>query len=445
MTSHLTEEQIARCRQRILDPAELLVVDKHVMGCAECQRRLRESVEWLPRARALRANLSSATVVDDEHLRAEQLAAYLARRLDTVENELAADHLEFCAQCGERLRAMSQPVIDPIPVSERWRALLSSLRENLRSFTQPAVFPLRAATTAALFVLLAATGYLLFDRAAKSPGPLIVTYEATPSPTPNNEKPAPEQAPSPPVKITPDEEFKPLLAQKRPPSPSFALNDGGRRIAIDETGRVTGLESLPERERELAETAIKSGEAVVAPEITELIGGADATVRAGQRQNPDEFLLLGPLGVAVLSDQPIFRWSRLEGAESYTVAVFSTDYRQVAASPALTVTSWAAPAALERGKVYTWQVKAQKDGREIAAFMPSMAEARFLILGQAQAAQIERAQLKYNGSRLTLGALYAQAGLLDEAEAEFQALLRANPNSPMAQKLLDSVRKLRRK
>ena len=71
MTPHLTKEQIARCRQRILDPAELLAVDEHVMGCAECQRRLRENVEWLPRARALRANLSSATVVQTEHLRAE--------------------------------------------------------------------------------------------------------------------------------------------------------------------------------------------------------------------------------------------------------------------------------------------------------------------------------------------------------------------------------------
>jgi len=71
MAPHLTKEQIARCRQRILDPAELLALDEHVIGCAECQRRLRENVEWVPRARALRANLSSATVVQTEHLRAE--------------------------------------------------------------------------------------------------------------------------------------------------------------------------------------------------------------------------------------------------------------------------------------------------------------------------------------------------------------------------------------
>ncbi len=43
-------------------------MDEHVIRCAECQRRLRENVEWLPCARALRANLSSATVVETEHL-----------------------------------------------------------------------------------------------------------------------------------------------------------------------------------------------------------------------------------------------------------------------------------------------------------------------------------------------------------------------------------------
>lgn len=442
MTPHLTEEQIARCRQRILDPAELLALDEHVTACAGCRRRLREDVEWLPPARALQANLSSAAVVDDEHLPVEQLAAYLTRRLDAVENELVADHLEFCAQCDGRLRTMSQPAVDPVPLSERWRALLSSLQENLRSFTQPAVFPLRAAAAAALLVLLAATGYWLLTRAAKSPAPDVVKQE--PTLAPDSEKPARPESSSPPVKAPPDEEIKPALAQKAAPTPASKLSDGGRQITIDETGRVSGLESLPARERELAETALKSGEATVAPEIAELIADADANRSGGQRQNPDAFPLLSPLGVAVLADQPTFRWSRLEGAESYTVAVFSADYRQVAASPALTTMSWTAPT-LERGKVYTWQVKAQKDGREITAFAPSMTEAKFRVLDQAQAARIRQAQSRYNGSHLTLGALYTQAGLLDEAEAEFRALRRANPNSPVAQKLLDNVKKLRQR
>jgi hypothetical protein len=48
------------------------------------------------------------------------------------------------------------------------------------------------------------------------------------------------------------------------------------------------------------------------------------------------------------------------------------------------------------------------------------------------------------GSHLTIGLLYAQAGLLDDAERELQALLRANPQSTLAQKLLRSVRAKRK-
>jgi lipopolysaccharide biosynthesis regulator YciM len=40
--------------------------------------------------------------------------------------------------------------------------------------------------------------------------------------------------------------------------------------------------------------------------------------------------------------------------------------------------------------------------------------------------------------------LYAEAGLLDEAEQEFRALEKANPTSPIARRLLTNVRALQR-
>jgi hypothetical protein len=39
------------------------------------------------------------------------------------------------------------------------------------------------------------------------------------------------------------------------------------------------------------------------------------------------------------------------------------------------------------------------------------------------------------------GVFYAQAGLLDEAEREFSVLLNANPKSPVAQGLLQSIKR----
>ncbi len=52
---------------------------------------------------------------------------------------------------------------------------------------------------------------------------------------------------------------------------------------------------------------------------------------------------------------------------------------------------------------------------------------------------IETAKKKYGNSRLLLGILYADAGMLDEAEREFQALLKKNPGSALARKLLRKV------
>jgi lipopolysaccharide biosynthesis regulator YciM len=43
-------------------------------------------------------------------------------------------------------------------------------------------------------------------------------------------------------------------------------------------------------------------------------------------------------------------------------------------------------------------------------------------------------------SRLARGVAYAQAGLLDEAEAELQKLLKENPRSRVARDLLRSLR-----
>jgi hypothetical protein len=50
----------------------------------------------------------------------------------------------------------------------------------------------------------------------------------------------------------------------------------------------------------------------------------------------------------------------------------------------------------------------------------------------------------YAGRRLALGLLYAEAGLLDDAERELKALLVANPQSPIAKSLWLDLRSKQR-
>jgi hypothetical protein len=44
-------------------------------------------------------------------------------------------------------------------------------------------------------------------------------------------------------------------------------------------------------------------------------------------------------------------------------------------------------------------------------------------------------------SHLARGVIYAEAGLLDQARAEFAALVKDNPRSQLARRLLSSVKK----
>ena len=100
--------------------------------------------------------------------------------------------------------------------------------------------------------------------------------------------------------------------------------------------------------------------------------------------------------------------------------------------------SWTAPQ-LARGQLYSWQVKASRGGQDFIAPRQSAPQARFRILNQAAAAEITRARRDYASSHLLLGLLYAQAGLLAEAEQEFRELQKANPDSDASRKLTASV------
>jgi hypothetical protein len=148
------------------------------------------------------------------------------------------------------------------------------------------------------------------------------------------------------------------------------------------------------------------------------------------------FSVIEPVGVVILSDRPTFRWSPLDGATGYVVEVYDQRFDLVTTSPQVIDTSWAAPQSLKRGEIYYWQVKAVKDGREFKSPRPPLPQAKFRVLDDSKATELAQARRAYGSSHLTLGLLNAQAGLLAEAELEFRALLKANPDSALAHRLL---------
>lgn len=209
-------------------------------------------------------------------------------------------------------------------------------------------------------------------------------------------------------------------------------------MKIDSRGRFAGLEGLPDEWRRAVESALRA-QRVERPTVVEALSRQKETL-LGPSGSAHKVLIVGPAGTVVESDRPLFSWRALSGEASYVVAVFDSQYNRVAKSGPLTATEWTCPKTLQRGATYTWQVTALRDGEAIVSPSPPAPEARFMVLEQAVADELMRARQLRPASHLTLGVLYARAGLADEAEREFRALVESNPGSAAARNLLHSVR-----
>ena len=144
------------------------------------------------------------------------------------------------------------------------------------------------------------------------------------------------------------------------------------------------------------------------------------------------------------SRTPTFHWTAVKGVDNYEVAVYDAGSKKVLTSGLVLKNIWKASSALERGRNYSWQVRAIKDGREVLMPPPGAPDAKFRIIEPGKLEEIQLARKSDAKSYLVLGVVYAEAGMLEESERAFQKLLNANPKSPVARNLLRSVRSLGR-
>ena len=376
--------------------------------------------------------LNSGRIVYEvsEHLTTQQLEGYRRRTLEPAELLALGDHLMLCAACRRQLR-------EAIPARETILALQTNLRNaastppvfwswmvdlfSPQSWTLPLV--LRAAgiaATAALLIL--ALTLWLWGRSERRDEIVIAPSPTAPSPTP-------PIYPSPPPEVA-----APIL---------LALIDGGGQVTLDTQGKLSGLESLSPADQQRVKTALTTRK-VETPRTLRELKSALGTVMGSP--TGDSFALLNPIGQILASNRPTLRWRPLRGAMNYQVTITDpqANYKEVAVSPALSGEAWQVDRPLKRGRVYAWQVTARTESGEAKAPALNAPEAKFRVLEQTKADELARAEKAFAGNHLTLGLLYALAGLLDEAEREFQALVKANPESDVAKSLLRDIRAKRR-
>lgn len=466
MSEHLSEKQVELFRRRALSPAELLVASGHLMNCAECRNRVGGRERLKTEILNLHAGIRAAAT-EPNHLHYEQLAAYVDDGLNEIDREIVESHLEICAPCtteAHELRAFAAGMAGDVPVVSR-PASTPSMRERLAEFLRlPARWtPMQTAGVSALALFfVAVTVAYVFWRSSARTQPTVIAEAPRPataeSPVVPTVTPATTSTPS--GSTTGDNSEQVASSETSRPQPSrtntqtnaepeaaprtlLAISDAGNRVTMDERGNVAGLGQLPAAfERDVKQTL--ATQRVKTPAELSSLFGKDGALMSGTTTE-GSFSVVAPVATVIRDTRPVLRWRELEGATSYTVSIYDADFREVLSSPPLNATEWKTPSALERGGVYTWQVVALKDGKLTSAPAPPAPEARFKVLEERKSSALERAISANPRSHLLRGILFAREGLLDEAEQEFLSLVKANPRSNAARRMLRNLRATRRR
>ena len=454
MSEHFTAENVERYRSRLMSPAELLAADDHLAVCEACRLKTRLKTADTVRAEAmlmsLRTDLSTAARARTEHLTYEQIEALVDNQLNRAVQEAIEEHIRLCAPCAEEVRDLSafkstleatvanQPTHTTSPtIAKRFSAFWHWPSQwAWPQFATAAAVVLFIATAAALLFVWKPTGPPQTELAQRSPDTPIVQPSSSPV-TSEHLRPSVDTTPDSIAPVQPDAAFPSPSATDSPAEIVFALNDGGGRVTLDRRGNVTGLDGLSPASQQAIRVALTTGTVKTPRELAELSRNAGTLM--GETGDGVAFPLVSPVGVVVRGDRPTLRWQPLSGATNYTVTLLDSNSGATITSPPLTATEWTVPRTLTRGGTYTWQVTAVKDGRDIISPAAPAPEARFKVLDQSKVGELERIERAKINSHLTRGVLYAEAGLLSDAKREFAALVKANPQSPTARKLLRSI------
>jgi hypothetical protein len=431
---HISEEALKKYKEKTLSSVELLSVGDHLESCLHC----REKLAGINPLDNLLISFTSefSTDTDDltQHLLPEEVIAYVDNQLDDVDREIADSHLIFCTVCRadiQDLRAFksSLPVqsVKSTQIekpSGLWHKFLRFWHQSKWSLAIQAA----ALATVVLFVITTLSLRREVSDLQNTLGDLRLKNDALQQQIDN----------------IPD--LKSQIAQLQlTENPSIVgdslgntepLSDNGRQVAIVQ-GSLNGIGDIPFRYEQLLKNVL-SQEQVGKPTIPKELIIPPKEQLMGNADQDKFFPLLYPTGKIIESDHPTLKWGVLADATSYRVAVYDADSNQVAQSPELSTLTWTLTEPLKRGAIYSWEVTAVKDNIEIIAPSAPVPPAKFKVLEQGKFDELNRAKRTYD-SHLLSGTLYMQAGLLDDAEREFKALLAENPKSRLAQKLLRSV------
>jgi hypothetical protein len=421
MQEHPSSEQLNQYERRVLPPDLFLSVHRHVSGCPVCFAQCNASNRTKEDYETLVAALMPDPLDEPYHLTRAEVTGYVKGNLDEVACEAATSHLEVCGECVQAVEetraavdgkqaanAIFEKNKNYIPKSD------GGLIASLSAWSRPIQFASLVLLVAGLIVIA-----VLFLR----------TRDGQPV------QPSTDQG----ANLNARREALPSQPQ---PNQSPPLTNGAPTSSVEEQRNDELIASISPSAHEAIASSLTT-QRIEKPQFLAQLTGVSDSLR-GESADGVPFALLSPVGQVVRNRNPTFTWKPLAGASRYVVTVADDKLNEVATSEPLTNTQWRVPVPLKSGGLYSWQVTAFKDGQEVVSPVSPAPQARFMILDQKRAEELRQVERAVPNYHLGLGILYARAGLLNDAEREFQAELKSNQNSAVARKLLDSVRSMRK-
>ncbi|PYP83487.1 MAG: hypothetical protein DMF61_22970 [Blastocatellia bacterium AA13] len=430
-SEHLTENEIDRCRTKVMAAGELFAAHDHMAACDACYYRFTEGEDLDGHYDFILSEMREAEHETAPHLRYEEMVAYVNGQNDGADGDVSRTHLEECAQCDSDVADL--------------RLFKSTIggADHPKTVSQGAFgkqgFGIRAlqlSLAAAASVLLVLGAVWLATATLRSrvdglQGDLAQIRSA--------DETLREQ-------LSEDRAARELQAVSSSATSSTAsamvtLKDGVSEITFDGKSALSGLESVPNKFLEPVKSALRSGRLSIPAVLFKGYGGGVTRSGAGVEE---PFHLIAPAKITVASNRPAFRWTPMQGAERYIVYVRDSASDEQIESGPLTSPEWTPDKPLASGRVYSWSVEALKDGQRYYAPSAESPSVVFKILEGTKAQELEQAKRASHNSHLLMSVLYAREGLITEAQKELRALKAENPRSDQVKSFISDLRRAAR-
>ena len=427
----------------------------HLVSCFACRQELRRL-----EAEAARA-VAEAEGRVTEHLSDEQIQRFVRGELTDDERDAVHAHLGTCTECEARVSAAREEFLR---ARAREEAAAPPVEEKPPTAPPPPEKPappaverpgrlnwgaIIAAIALIAIIWIAIGTYISRLGAPPAPSPSPVAPSptaktpapATPAPTPElTPTPAPQATPAltpgppsapaaPPEAVVPSPKVRVVRPRRvrpvapRPARPVLALlKDGELRTVVYADGTVDAGIPLPAELADALRTKVLEGELPGGNPFLPVI--RPRPVRGAPR-------LVEPVATMLSTPTPEFSWEPVAPGASYRVVVRSVTTELVWQSAWTRDTALRAPqGALAPGRGYRWWVEAKVNGQLVRS--PA---ARIRLLSQSAVRYLEEQRKQFGRSHLLMGVILERLRLFLDAEAEYAALVRDNPDSPLVVKL----------